>query len=425
MRNLFMRVSKLRLALHFLLIFGVAAVSSSHAQSGKDLFEANCKACHSPGDKVVIGPGLAGIEDRVPSKDWLYQWIQNSRSLIDAGDAYAVKVFKENNEIDMPAQAVSKEEIDAILTYIKDYKIPEVVVKDPEGGTPGAPAGGTPGAPAGNTLLYALIIACITLLLVIWFLSSTKKSLKVAVADKLGEPIPVDRGLFGNLKHWMSNNKRAVAVIVLLIVALGLRQAWYSVIWIGVHQGYEPTQPIAFPHDLHAGKNGINCVYCHSSAEKGKTAGIPSLNVCMNCHVYVAEGERSGSSEINKIYEYLDYDPETKTYGDNPKPVKWVRIHNLPDLAYFNHSQHVKVGGIACQTCHGAVEEMDVLHQESTLTMGWCVDCHRNQPVKMEGNGYYDYVHNKLSEEHKAKFMKDGKITVEELGGLECARCHY
>jgi hypothetical protein len=208
--------------------------------------------------------------------------------------------------------------------------------------------------------------------------------------------------------------------VILLVGTLAFLQ-WGTkeLMNIGVSQGYKPTQPIAFSHKIHAGQNGINCVYCHTSAEKGKTAGIPSLNVCMNCHSYVDKGP-TGTAEIAKIYAALDYNPSTREYGDAPTPVEWVRVHNLPDLSYFNHSQHVVVGKIECQQCHGAVEEMGVAEQFSPLTMGWCVDCHRTTSVQVANNEYYEDLHERTPAWH------DGNpVTVERIGGLECAKCHY
>jgi len=189
---------------------------------------------------------------------------------------------------------------------------------------------------------------------------------------------------------------------------------------IGVYQGYMPEQPIWFSHKIHAGQNGVNCQYCHSGVEKSKVANVPSANVCMNCHKYIQEGTISGTKEIAKIYAALDYNPEKQTYGENQKPIKWVRVHNLPDHVYFNHSQHVKVGKIECTECHGEIAKMDTVYQNSLLTMGWCIDCHRKTEVKMEGNAYYNELHAKLKEKYKGE-----PITVAKMGGLECAKCHY
>ena len=159
-------------------------------------------------------------------------------------------------------------------------------------------------------------------------------------------------------------------------------------IQFGVQQGYQPTQPIAFSHEIHAGQYEIECQYCHTGVMISKSANIPSANICMNCHTAI----KTESKEIAKIYKAIDYDPETGEYGDNVKPIEWVRVHNLPDLAYFNHSQHVNVGEIECQTCHGPIEEMAVVKQWSTLTMGWCINCHRETKVNAKGNAYYDQL---------------------------------
>lgn len=186
---------------------------------------------------------------------------------------------------------------------------------------------------------------------------------------------------------------------------------------IGIQQNYQPKQPIAFSHKIHAGQYEIECRYCHTGALKGKQANIPSANICMNCHSQIREGTNTGTTEISKIYAAIGFDPATSSYTGKQKPIEWVRIHNLPDLAYFNHAQHNNVGGIECQTCHGPIEEMDVVKQYSLLTMGWCIDCHRKTDVNTKGNEYYD----KLLELHNSKKA----LKVEDIGGLECAKCHY
>ena len=141
----------------------------------------------------------------------------------------------------------------------------------------------------------------------------------------------------------------------------------------------------------------------------------------MNCHSQIKNvgGEDGVSEEIAKIYAAIDYDPETQTYGTNTKPIEWIRVHNLPDLAYFNHSQHVKVAELECETCHGPIQEMEVVYQYSNLTMGWCINCHRETDVNTKGNEYYDKLV-KLHSEQSKEPMK-----VEDIGGLECAKCHY
>ncbi|MDP5100521.1 MAG: cytochrome c family protein, partial [Nonlabens sp.] len=201
---------------------------------------------------------------------------------------------------------------------------------------------------------------------------------------------------------------------------------------VGVDQGYAPVQPIHYSHRIHAGTSQIECQYCHSSARESKHSGIPSLNVCMNCHKSINEVAESTynegmeeygidyNKEIQELYKATGWDPATNAFTGEEKPVRWVRIHNLPDLAYFNHAQHVAAGKIACQTCHGPVEEMEVMYQYSPLTMGWCINCHRETNVDLAGNEYYEKIHKELSEKRGGR-----QLTIADLGGLECGKCHY
>jgi len=229
------------------------------------------------------------------------------------------------------------------------------------------------------------------------------------------------------------NNKGFVTVATIVVTVLFLNQAYWWMSGIGVEQNYQPEQPIAFSHALHAGENEIDCNYCHSSARHSKHSGIPSANVCMNCHMYVDGSEITdatgnlkydgeGSPEIAKIYAAIGWDSENREYIEDyeEQPIKWVRIHNLPDLAYFNHSQHVNAGQLECQECHGPVETMEEMYQYSELTMGWCINCHRETEVQFEKNGYYQDFHEELTEKYHGE-----KITAAKIGGLECGKCHY
>ena len=216
------------------------------------------------------------------------------------------------------------------------------------------------------------------------------------------------------------------AILLLLVSAYGF-YGW--TMQLGTNQGYMPVQPIHFSHKIHAGDNQIDCNYCHSSARVSKHSGIPSLNVCMNCHktIYEYSGETTEEysktfydSEIQKLYKAVGWDDEAQEYTGVTYPVKWVRIHNLPDFAYFNHAQHVSVAGIECQTCHGPVEEMEIMYQQSPLTMGWCINCHRETNVKVKDNEYYAKIHEELSKKYGVE-----KLTVAQMGGLECGKCHY
>jgi hypothetical protein len=229
-------------------------------------------------------------------------------------------------------------------------------------------------------------------------------------------------------------------LVLVTVIFLLLGSAYFAYGWmmqVGVDQGYAPIQPIHYSHKIHAGANKIECKYCHSSARVSKHSGIPSLNVCMNCHksIYEYKGNPEGPSqedlangytndfytgEIKKLYKAVGWDEENQKYTGESQPVEWVRIHNLPDFAYFNHSQHVSVAGIECQTCHGPVEEMEIMYQYSPLTMGWCINCHRETNIKVEGNAYYEKIHAELSK----KYGVDN-LTAAQMGGLECGKCHY
>lgn len=403
----------LRVAYAFL--FLLLSNTAFSQPSGEALFKGNCAQCHSTGDNKVIGPGLKNIHER-RDIEWLLKWTKNSQALVKAGDDYAVKIFNDYGKVVMPNQNLKDDEIIAIYDYVKAEGQKAAAV-------PAATTGGGTTEPIADqkTSPWLIITIVISLLVLYRILNRIKKGLEHALLAKEGKPIPEPVPAKQATKNWIRGNKKLIAFILLILFVWGSVEGWYALAGIGIQQGYEPDQPIKFSHKLHAGTNKIDCQYCHSSAAKSRHAGIPSANVCMNCHKYVQEGPVYGKEEISKIYAALDYDPNTGNYGPNQKPIQWVQVHNLPDLAYFNHSQHVTVGKIACQTCHGPVEEMDVLYQFSALTMGWCIDCHRTTEVKMEGNAYYADYAMWLKEKHGP----DVKLTVDKIGGLECSRCHY
>lgn len=387
--------------------------TSVQAQDGEALFKANCSSCHAIKEKMV-GPALKGVSQRRP-EDWLIKWVKNSQAIVKSGDEYAVKIFNDNNKVAMPSFGLKDEEIKAILAYVKTEEEKPDVVAGP------VVAPGT-GEEEEQPMWLYLLVALFVLYLLNSVLKKVQHSLSRTVRQREGvaEPAPMTR--WQSFVFWARNNKKLVAVILIFLMLYGSVKGWYDLKSIGVSQGYTPAQPIAYSHILHAGQMQIPCIYCHSGAERGKVAGVPSANVCMNCHKFVRKGPTTGTAEIAKIYKALDYDPDKGTYGPNQKPIQWVRVHNLPDLAYFNHAQHVVVGKVACQTCHGPVQDsMTVAGQYSMLTMGWCIDCHRTTKVKMEGNAYYNDFHKKLL----AKYGADSLLTVATIGGLECARCHY
>jgi cytochrome c551/c552 len=395
-----------------LLFFILLNSFSAHAQSveeGEKLYKANCTACHMI-DKKLIGPALEGVNDKY-SEEWLIKWIKNSAEMIASGDPQAVAIYEEYNKSPMTSFLhFSDEDVVNILAYIE--AAPSMVET-----VAASSAGGSVSAIEDNTTDYILLTFFLTLLLLIAGLWKVKNMLKTAANES---PKDLVESIISIVSAYLERTPLVVLTVLLLAVG-GANAAWNIMTGVGVYQNYAPEQPIKFSHKLHAGDNQVDCNYCHSSARHSKHSGIPSASVCMNCHTYINEGP-SGTEEIQKIYDAVGFDPEKGQYieGYEEKPIKWVRIHNLPDLAYFNHSQHVVAGGLECQDCHGPVEEMEVLAQHSELTMGWCINCHRETEVQTADNDYYEEMHRKFKENHP-----DQKFTVEEIGGLECGKCHY
>ncbi len=413
----FRSVIKPLLVIAFISLSTVATSTAQTADQGRAIFKANCTACHALNAKVV-GPALSGVTDRHDA-EWLRKWIKNSQAMIAAGDPAAVKLFNENDKKVMTAfPTLSDADIDGILAYVKEGE------KAPAAAAGGAGAGVAKEEGVSNFMLLGLVGVIVIAFLVIILLNRIIKSLERVVLKNQGivleEAVPADRGAsFRKL----AKNKKFVFFTILVLVAILGTAGWIGMWNTGVHTGYQPVQPIKFSHQLHAGINKIDCRYCHSGAYKSRNASIPSLNVCMNCHNYVtASAKYNGqtSPEIMKIYKALDYNPDTREYGNNQKPIEWVRIHNLPDLAYFNHSQHVSVAGVKCQKCHGPVQTMEELYQASPLTMKWCINCHKATEVNSKGNAYYD----RLIAAHE-RLKKGEKMTAAVFGGLECGKCHY
>lgn len=389
---------------------------SAMAVDAEKLYKQNCAVCHSLGKNKITGPGLEGIGTRAPGDPWLAKWIKNNKELIKAGDTYAKKILSENNGADMTVFTDLKdEEITALVAYIKNPPQPKAVA---------ATATATGAAKAedkGINPLAVLIGVIAFLIIIIGVLRGVSHSLKNVQNEKLGLPEQDAIGVWDEIKSWIVTHKTTTAVIILIIVGGLLTETWYALKGIGVYQDYHPTQPIAFSHKIHAGDNAINCQYCHSGVEKSKTAGIPSVNVCMNCHKGISTGPTTGTTEIAKIYEAAGWDPDKGEYNKPQKPIEWVKVHNLQDFVYFSHQQHVKVGKQECATCHGDLKEMTTAKQVSPLTMGWCIDCHRKTEVPgMKDNPYYESLHKKLAEKYKGQ-----PITVDKMGGIECGKCHY
>ncbi|MEP1032156.1 cytochrome c3 family protein [Ekhidna sp.] len=379
--------------------------------AGESTFKTNCTTCHRIWE-VRIGPALSGVTEK-RSVEWLNSWIKNSQAMIASGDEDAIAIYEEYNKTLMQAFPFNDDQVMEILAYInaetaKGPPVEEITV---------ATAGDGGGDSISSSYLMAVIIILVVVLalaviaLIIAARTLVKHLKDVKGLDEAEQEIVSQE--FNVAAFLKSNNFVGLVIFVFTIIVL--KTLIDGAFTIGVQQGYQPTQPIAFSHEIHAGQYEIDCQYCHTGVNKSKSANIPSPNICMNCHTQV----KTESEEIQKIYAAIDYDPETQTYGTDTQPIEWVRIHNLPDLAYFNHSQHVKVAGLECETCHGPVKEMEVVYQYSTLTMGWCINCHRETDVNTKGNEYYDKLV-KLHSEQSKEPMK-----VEDIGGLECAKCHY
>ena len=376
-----------------------------------------CASCHNVLKKGT-GPALAGLEERHKWADHkeLLAWINNPAAYM-AKDSYTQGLKAEYGSMMTAFADVTLQDVDNIVAYVNEAAKPAPA--------PAAGSGEAVEEGGGNSVFFGIIslLLGVIALILMQVNSNLRKLSDQAEGVKTPEGIPFWR------------NKTYITLISIGLFVFGGYMVAKGAIGLGRQKDYQPVQPIYYSHKVHAGINQINCLYCHGSAEQSKHAAIPSVNTCMNCHKAIQAYEKGpkifdedgneidGTAEIQKLYEYAGFDPNQPNKWDPSmikKPIEWVKIHNLPDLAYFNHSQHVTVGKLECQECHGPVEEMDVVWQENDLTMGWCIDCHRETEVKMEGNDYYTSMHEKMKEKYAGE-----KITVDKIGGLECGKCHY
>jgi mono/diheme cytochrome c family protein len=411
-------------ALFFLLLsFG----NKVTAQDGKAIFQDNCASCHSV-FKPLTGPALGGVTTRGPWTDHkkIYEWVHNPAKFM-ASDPYTQGLKAQYNAMMTPFPQLSEKEIDAVLDYVeKTFKA------GPPGGnnTPSNAPGGQVVDEKDNSILYGvltLILAVVALVML-----QVNSNLKKLADDKDGlpsyEPIPFYR------------NKSYITLIVLVLFVIGGYYIVKGAIGLGRSQNYQPEQPIFYSHKVHAGVNQINCLYCHGGAMEGRHANIPSVNICMNCHMTISEysgtagklfredgTEVNGTAEIQKIYAAAGWDASKKAYTGKTQEIQWTKIHNLPDHVFFSHAQHVNAGKVQCQTCHGEITKMDEVYQFADLSMGWCINCHRTTKVNFggkneEGNKFYS-IYKKYHDE-----IKEGKrdsVTVNDIGGTECQKCHY
>ena len=425
--------------LFLIILVPTSYLSADDVKAGEKLFKQNCTACHMISSARLVGPGLEGVTEKY-EKEWLIKWIRNSQALIASGDERAIAIYEEYNKVAMASYDFSDQEFSDLLAYLANPPAKEEVVA--------ATASGQI-VEEGMSTSTKLMILALVLVTLVFLIGSLKNSLKSALGQET-ETIP--ETLIAQYSLFISKNIN-VAFVCLIAVIIIFKFTYDGLMGVGVTTNYAPAQPIAFSHKLHAGENGVDCNYCHTSARKSKHSGIPSANVCMNCHKYVKdkEGCPESAQKIQKIYNavkfthgkgYYDLSESGDTVRnqegsivyhdvqvDEGDPIEWVKVHNLQDFVYFNHSQHVVVGGLECQECHGPVQEMQTAEHYAPLTMGWCINCHRETEINQElkfskkPNGYYEKMHDEFKEAYKRD--EDFNFTVEKIGGLECAKCHY
>ena len=413
------------------------------AKKGEALFKTNCSACHAL-DKQMVGPALGGVVDRLKTEqnlgvDWFQKWIKDNKALRASGDKYANEVFEKFKKVEMTQfPSLSDQDVADILEYTTNPPKVEPAAED-AANSPEAQKAAQEEKNQSRIILVSLVSIAGLLLWILFRLSQLVK-----LQRKSGEISDLDATRIHSLGEFYNKYQTLGKTVMGLLAVLALYGIWNWLMWVGVYKGYQPEQPIYFSHKIHAGENKIDCQLCHSSAKYGKVSEIPSVNVCMNCHKgiaeykgkYIEEGKDRAfyTAEIKKIYEAAGWDEGSQSYTGKIKPIEWVRIHNMPDFVYFNHSQHVVAGeqtimkakkvDVVCKACHGQVQEMDKVQMANNFTMGWCIECHRTTEVDMT-NGYNKEYYQKLHDKLKKQYVGETKMTVDAIGGLECGKCHY
>ena len=444
------------IAIGLLLSTSASIYAQGDAKNGEKLFKANCTACHAL-DKQLVGPALGGVVDRLKKEqnldtDWLHKWIKDNKSLRESGDKYAIEVYEKFNKTEMLAYPnLTDQDINDILEYTTNPPAPEPAAAD-AAATAGTDTNSVAALEAAkkesvNSKIILISLVAIGALL-LWLLLKLNQLVKLQQSEELSE-LNANRAVsLGDLYRKYHYVGKGVLVVLGILAAYGI---WNWLMWIGVYKGYKPEQPIYFSHKIHAGENKIDCQLCHSSAKYGKVSEIPSMNVCMNCHRTISEyngkymepGKDKAfyDGEIQKIYAATGWDPASQQYTGKTQPVEWVRIHNMQDFVYFDHSQHVVAGeqaiisshnkknpeakiDVVCKACHGQVDTMNVVQMANDFTMGWCIECHRTTEVDMN-NGYNKEYFKNLHDKLKKQYGSGTKITVDAIGGLECGKCHY
>ena len=413
------------------------------AKKGEALFKTNCSACHAL-DKQMVGPALGGVVDRLKTEqnlgvDWFQKWIKDNKALRASGDKYANEVFEKFKKVEMTAfPNLTDQDIADLLEYTTNPPKAEPAAED----AANSPEAQKAAQEEKNQSIIILVSLVSIAGLLLWILFRLSQLVKLQ--RKSGEISDLDATRIHSLGEFYNKYQTLGKTVMGLLAVLALYGIWNWLMWVGVYKGYQPEQPIYFSHKIHAGENKIDCQLCHSSAKYGKVSEIPSVNVCMNCHKgiaeykgkYIEEGKDRAfyTAEIKKIYEAAGWDEGSQSYTGKTKPIEWVRIHNMPDFVYFNHSQHVVAGeqtimkakkvDVVCKACHGQVQEMDKVQMANNFTMGWCIECHRTTEVDMT-NGYNKEYYQKLHDKLKKQYGGETKMTVDAIGGLECGKCHY
>lgn len=462
------------LSTKILVFISVAALfSAPDIEVGKDLFKNNCAACHNKNMKdALTGPALGGVQERWASypKTDLYNWIRNSQAMIKAGHPKAVELWNQFKPTVMTAfPNLKDDEIEGILLYVdgvfKGTYGPKAAAQ-----VPGAVAESQPKS-GFSFWIFLIFLLLLGLAVFLWKLTADLVyNIKINQGDTSSKPASL----------WqLLTSKSVVSFVLFALVLFGGYTTVNNAISLGRQQNYAPDQPIKFSHATHAGLHKIDCNYCHDGARRTKQSIIPATNTCMNCHAAIKKGSKYGTAEITKIFASIGFNPSTDKYIENYEklseqeiaaiytkwiednylkdnqlggsneaskretekqweqvkasltsetktsiqgPIEWVRIHNLPDHVYFNHAQHVTVGKVACQKCHGKIEQMDLVKQYAPLSMGWCINCHRQTDVKFADNKYYESYKTYHDE------LKNGTrqtVKVSDIGGLDCQKCHY
>jgi cytochrome c551/c552 len=410
-----------------LLSLSIFSFSNLSAQDGKALFNANCASCHSP-LKDLTGPRLGDVLDRDPYNgdiSKIVTWVHNVDKML-ATDAYYKGLMAKYGARMTQFSSLSDKDIAAIIGYTE-----KTFQDSQKGPTTGAPDANAPESDNKTWVIFGIIslIMAIIALILMQVNSNLKKLSDDAEGIHRAEPVPFYK------------NKVYIAVITLVAFILVGFYITKAAIGLGRQKTYSPRQPIFYSHKVHAGINQISCLYCHGNAWESRHAAIPSVNVCMNCHkaiqsyekgpkLFDEEGEEiNGTQEIQKLYRYAGFDPSNaaKWNPNMAKPVEWIKIHSLPDHVFFSHAQHVRAGQVQCQTCHGPITEMTEVRQFAELSMGWCINCHRETKVNFNyndstGNKFYS-IYEKFHNDIKSGKMDS--VRVKDIGGIECQKCHY